>query len=147
MATKTQIQTAINSALPLKINKVKTIASLDVIVDEIYRTQLSDTQLTTNVVTRIPVGFSYNVVFKKTGNTVVFSGRLFNLTGFSVSNIDLMQITNTEFRPNGLSSTDLAFFCTNNLHLTLNPTNYIIRVNGTITAGSFATFNGTYTTI
>ena len=146
MATKTTIQNTISSALSIVINRAKTILSLNAIVDEIYNTQLIDTQATTNVVTVIPVGFNYNVVFKKTGNTVVFSGRLFNLTGSAISNFDLMTITNTEYRPNNLSSTDLVFFCTNNLYLSLNPASNIITVKGVVTSGYVVSFTGTYTT-
>ena len=146
MANKATIISNINSFITAIITVAKHRLSMLEVVNEIYQEPLIDTPLTTNVVTKIPDGFSYYVVFKKTGNTVVFTGRFFNLTGSAVSNVNLMTITNTEFRPNSLSSTDLAFFCTNNLYLTLNPSNYIIKINGTLASGEYGTFNGTYTT-
>ena len=146
MATKTQTQTAINSALPLKINKIKTIASLDVIVDELYRTQIIDTQATTNIVTLVQTGITYNIRFKKSGNSVNISGTLVNTNGFALSNVTLMDISNTEYRANNATTTAFYIYSSNNIAIGLTPVFNNIFLSGTLNAGQAIFFSGSYIT-
>ena len=76
MATKTNLISAINTQLTAIITQAKVrLASLQ-LVNEIYPTPISDTQLTTNIVTKISNNFTYNLQFSKVGRNIHIYGSI-----------------------------------------------------------------------
>ncbi len=100
MATKTNLISAINTQLTAIITQAKVrLASLQ-LVNEIYPTPISDTQLTTNVVTKISTNFTYNLQFTKTGRNIHICGIITNISGSILSSAeDILEVTNSEFKP------------------------------------------------
>ena len=100
MATKTNLISAINTQLTAIITQAKVrLASLQ-LVNEIYPTPISDTQSTTNVVTKIGTYFTYNLQFTKTGRNIHIYGRITNISGSILSDVEeILEVTNSEFEP------------------------------------------------
>ena len=100
MATKTNLISAINTQLTAIITQAKVrLASLQ-LVNEIYPTPISDTQLTTNIVTKISTNFAYNLQFTKTGRNIHVYGLITNISGSILSSVEeILEVTNSEFEP------------------------------------------------
>ena len=100
MATQTNLISAINTQLTAIITQAKVrLASLQ-LVNEIYPTPISDTQLTTNIVTKIGTKFTYNLQFSKVGRNIHICGSIKNISGSILSSVeDILKITNSEFEP------------------------------------------------
>ena len=104
MATKTTIENLINSNLASgsNITASEHRAVLNIILNELYPTPISDTQLTTNVVTKIGTNFTYNLQFSKVGRNIHVCGIITKVSGSSILGDDLeeiLEITNSEFEP------------------------------------------------
>ena len=102
MATKANLISAINAQLTAIITQAKVRLASSLIVDELYPTTYYENYNETSNVLVITdfqqVGFRYNVSFKKVGNTVFYSGYVFN----STTEIRLgyfIHIVNAEFLP------------------------------------------------
>ena len=95
--TKTELTSAIGTAISIVISRVKLLLGISKIVDEIYATPFYDTHLTTNVFTKESDNFSYILRGVKSGRNVSLSGRFTNTTGASISTQTLCDITNSEF--------------------------------------------------
>ena len=100
MATKTNLITAINTQLTAIITQAKVrLASLQ-LVNEIYPTPISDTQATTNVVTKISTNFTYNLQFTKTGRNIHIYGIITNVSGLILNSVEeILKVTTSEFEP------------------------------------------------
>ena len=100
MATKTNLISAINTQLTAIITQAKVrLASLQ-LVNEIYPTPISDTQSTTNVVTKIGTNFTYNLQFSKVGRNIHVCGSITNISGSILSSLEeILEVTNSEFEP------------------------------------------------
>lgn len=100
MATQTNLISAINTQLTAIITQAKVrLASLQ-LVNEIYPTPISDTQATTNVVTKIGTKFHYNLQFTKTGRNIHLCGSITNISGSILSSVEeILEVTNSEFEP------------------------------------------------
>jgi len=100
MATKTNLISAINTQLTAIITQAKVrLASLQ-LVNEIYPIPISDTQATTNVVTKIGTNFTYNLQFTKTGRNIHVYGSITNISGSILSSVEeILEVTNSEFEP------------------------------------------------
>ena len=100
MATKTNLISAINAQLTAIIRQAKVrLASLQ-LVNEIYPTPISDTQATTNVVTKISTNFTYKLQFTKTGRNIHVCGSITNVSGSILNSLeDILEVTNSEFEP------------------------------------------------
>ena len=102
MANKTTITNLINSNLA----DSSTILASEhraveiALLDAIYPTPISDTQLTTNVVTKIGTKFTYNLQFSKVGRNIHICGNINNVSGSVLNNVeDILAVTNAEFEP------------------------------------------------
>jgi len=73
----------------------------NVLVNEIYPTPISDTQATTNVVTKISTNFTYNLQFTKTGRNIHVCGSITNISGSILGGSveEILEVTNPEFEP------------------------------------------------
>ena len=102
MATKTTIENLINSNLASgsNITASEHRAVLNIILNELYPTPISDTQATTNVVTKIGTNFKYQLQFTKTGRNIHVCGSITNISGSILDYVDdILEVTNTEFKP------------------------------------------------
>ena len=103
MANKTTITNLINSNLA----DSSTILASEhraveiALLDAIYPTPISDTQLTTNVVTKIGTKFTYNLQFSKVGRNIHIYGYITNVSGSVLGSSveDILEVTNAEFEP------------------------------------------------
>ena len=143
MATKTNLISAINTQLTAIITQAKVrLASLQ-LVNEIYPTPISDTQATTNVVTKISTNFAYNLQFTKTGRNIHVCGSITNVSGSILGGSveEILEVTNSEFEP----YTTYSFICSNsngNVELSFN-SNALALVSS-IGVGETIIINQTY---
>ena len=100
MAIKSSITSTINGFITAIVTVSKVRSSFDTIVDNIYPTPISDTQLTTNVVTKISTKFTYNLQFTKTGRNIHICGNIKNVSGSILNSVEeILEVTNSEFEP------------------------------------------------
>ena len=100
MATKSSITSTINGFITAIVTVSKVRSSFDTIVDNIYPTPISDTQATTNVVTKISTNFTYNLQFTKTGRNIHVCGKITNISGSILNSVEeILEVTNSEFEP------------------------------------------------
>ena len=100
MATKTSITSAINGFITAIVTVTKVRSAFDTLLNNVYPTPISDTQLTTNVVTKIGTKFTYNLQFSKVGRNIHICGSITNISGSILSSVeDILKITNSEFEP------------------------------------------------
>ena len=142
MATKTNLISAINAQLTAIITQAKVrLASLQ-LVNEIYPTPISDTQLTTNVVTKIGTKFIYNLQFSKVGRNIHICGSITNVSGSILNSVeDILEVTNAEFEPYttyNLIGSNL----NGNVHLSFNSD--ALTLDGSMVDGETIIINQTY---
>lgn len=100
MATKTSITSAINGFITAIVTVTKVRSAFDTLLNNVYPTPISDTQLTTNIVTKIGTKFTYNLQFSKVGRNIHIYGSITNISGSILSSVeDILKITNSEFEP------------------------------------------------
>ena len=102
MATKTTIENLINSNLASgsNITASEHRAVLNINLNELYPTPISDTQATTNVVTKIGTKFTYNLQFSKVGRNIHVCGSITNVSGSILNSVEeILEVTNSEFEP------------------------------------------------
>ena len=100
MATKTSITSAINGFITAIVTVTKVRSAFDTLLNNVYPTPISDTQLTTNVVTKIGINFTYNLQFSKVGRNIHVYGSITNISGSILSSVEeILEVTNSEFEP------------------------------------------------
>ena len=102
MSTKTTIQNLIDTNLASGSNITATEhrAVLTSVLNNLYPTPISDTQLTTNVVTKIGTKFTYNLQFSKVGRNIHIYGGVTNISGSVLNSLEeILEVTNAEFEP------------------------------------------------
>ena len=144
MATKTTIENLINSNLASgsNITASEHRAVLNIILNELYPTPISDTQATTNVVTKISTNFTYNLQFTKTGRNIHICGSITNISGSILSSVeDILEVSNTEFEP----YTTYYFICSNqNGNVMLSFSSDALTLVSSIGVGETIIINQTY---
>ena len=102
MATKANLISAINAQLTAIITQAKVRLASSLIVDELYPTTyyenyngMSNVLVITNFYQE---GVRYYVSFKKVGNTVFYSGNIFNATT-EIKSGYFIHVVNAEFLP------------------------------------------------
>ena len=102
MATKANLISAINAQLTAIITQAKVRLASSLIVDELYPTTYYENYNGTSnvlvITTFLLEGLKYYVSFKKVGNTVFYSGNVFNATT-EIKSSYFIHIVNTEFLP------------------------------------------------
>lgn len=130
--TKAGLTTAISTALSIVITKIKVLASLGNIVDNLYPPTITElyTNLATTNTNTTPIGTThyYNSFWKKQGNIVHVKGTITNKTGSSVSNTDWFNIDAGEFTPASLGSIDALKFHGRSLS---DNRNVLMQINST----------------
>ena len=100
MATKTSIASAINGFITAIVTVTKVRSAFDTLLNNLYPTPISDTQLTTNVVTKIGTKFTYNLQFSKVGRNIHIYGSITNVSGSILGSLEeILEVTNAEFEP------------------------------------------------
>ena len=100
MATKTSITSAINGFITAIVTVTKVRSAFDTLLNNVYPTPISDTQLTTNVVTKIGTKFTYNLQFSKVGRNIHICGYIKNVSGSILNSVEeILEVTNAEFEP------------------------------------------------
>ncbi len=100
MATKTSITSAINGFITAIVTVTKVRSAFDTLLNNVYPTPISDTQLTTNIVTKIGTKFTYNLQFSKVGRNIHIYGIITNISGSILNSVeDILEVTNSEFEP------------------------------------------------
>ena len=100
MATKTSITSAINGFITAIVTVTKVRSAFDTLLNNVYPTPISDTQLTTNVVTKIGTKFTYNLQFSKVGRNIHIYGNIKNVSGSILNSVEeILEVTNAEFEP------------------------------------------------
>ena len=100
MATKTSITSTINGFITAIVTVTKVRSAFDTLLNNVYPTPISDTQLTTNVVTKIGTNFTYNLQFSKVGRNIHIYGGITNVSGSILNSVeDILEVTNAEFEP------------------------------------------------
>lgn len=100
MATKTSITSTINGFITAIVTVTKVRSAFDTLLNNVYPTPMSDTQLTTNVVTKIGTNFTYNLQFSKVGRNIHIYGSITNISGSILGSLeDILEVTNAEFEP------------------------------------------------
>ena len=100
MATKTNITSAINGFITAIVTVTKVRSAFDTLLNNVYPTPISDTQLTTNVVTKIGTKFTYNLQFSKVGRNIHIYGSITNVSGSILGSLEeILEVTNAEFEP------------------------------------------------
>ena len=142
MATKTNLISTINGFITAIVTVSKVRSSFDTIVDNIYPTPISDTQATTNVVTKIGAKFTYNLQFTKTGRNIHVYGRITNVSGsFLPIGESILAVTNSEFEP----YTTYNFIGSNtNGNVALSFSSNALTLVGSMGIGETITINQTY---
>ena len=144
MATKANLISAINAQLTAIITQAKVRLASSLIVDELYPTtyyenynEASNRLVITNFYQE---GVRYYVSFKKVGNTVFYSGNVFNATN-EIKSSYFIHIVNTEFLP----QTDKLFFtsASGGQRIEISGVSFSIEAVG---ASENTYFSGHYTT-
>ena len=102
MATKANLISAINAQLTAIITQAKVRLASSLIVDELYPTtyyeNYNEMSNVLVITTFSEEGVRYIVSFKKVGNTVFYSGNVFNNTT-EIKSGYFIQVVNAEFLP------------------------------------------------
>ena len=102
MATKTQIQNAINTIENSGLNPAAEVRAVyEAFKNAIYPDITLDTQATTNIFTQFGSNFNYTLRVFKVGNLVSVNGSIENVSGSIVSNVKVADITTSEYLPDG----------------------------------------------
>lgn len=144
MATKANLISAINAQLTAIITQAKVRLASSLIVDEIYPTTYYENYNGTSNVLVITTfqqeGLKYYVSFKKVGNTVFYSGNVFNATT-EIKSGYFIHIVNTEFLP----QTDKLFWTSSSGGQRIEISGYSFDIEA-VGASENTYFSGQYTT-
>lgn len=143
MATKTSITSAINGFITAIVTVTKVRSAFDTLLNNLYPTPISDTQLTTNVVTKVGTKIAYNLQFSKVGRNIHISGTIKNVSGPILELVeDILEVTNAEFKP----YTSYVFICSNaNRNVQLFFDSYgLLTLLSSMDAGETIFINQTY---
>jgi hypothetical protein len=152
MYTKTQVETLINTLIDNGLNKALKVREIlkGIFFDTIFPAVLREQSSTpsTNIIIGTPKdGYSFDIQFKRVGNTVFMQGRIFNNSGIQ-SGLSLVPITNALFQPifqPHFSATmiNLSDLSTKSVHGTIS-SNEIWLINASIPANNYIVFNCHY---
>ena len=116
------------------------------LINNIYPTPITDTHLTTNILTRINTNFTYNLTFTKIGRMVHVNGTITSVSGSIMSLEDIASITTSEFSP--YSGYSFAFTTSiSNSQCAFNISGGGIFLVSSLGAGETVFFNASYPTL
>ena len=126
--TKTELTSAIGTAIAIIVSRVKVLLGLSKIVDVLYPTEVNDTEVLQTYTTKGGTSITYSLYFIKQGNVVYFRLSFRNVTTTSLSGGDsIFTFKNTEYKPKAVS---LFYFKTTSgtsvINLYLSPSGIVI---------------------
>jgi hypothetical protein len=132
MATKTGLTTAISSAITVVITRAKLLLGLDELIDEIYPTQVTDTQTSETYTTKTGTNINYSITVIKSGNIAHIKGTVTNNTSSLLGAQNVFSWKSNEFKPKS-GVNDVVFTASNNpastIRLFLNNNNLTLLSN------------------
>ena len=105
--TKTELTSAIGTAIAIIVSRVKVLLGLSKIVDVLYPTAVTDTHLTQTYTTKAGTLINYSLKLIKHGNAIHISGSVTNTTNTTLSGQPIFDWKDTEYQP--ISSTSQYF--------------------------------------
>lgn len=142
MATKTSITSTINGFITAIVTVAKVRNAFDTLLNNVYPTPISDTELTTNVVTKISTNFIYDLQFSKVGRNIHIYGSITNVSGSILDEIeDILEVTSTEFEPYTTYNL-IGFNLNGNVQLSFN--SEALKLVSSIGVGETIIINQTY---
>lgn len=160
MSTKAQLvqldETNIKTN-PSKIVPLNHSVMNNALIDEFFtapKTEKSDTISTNTILNETISGYTYDITFKKVGNTVFVNGKITNFSG-TPSGINLVGITNIFYKPKdsdvslpNFSATKWNFSSSTGIavHLTIDSESKFKIVNTALNTSEYIVFNGVYFT-
>jgi hypothetical protein len=145
MATKANLISAINGFLTSIVTILKHRNSMLEVVNELYNSKVTDNEATTNILTvESIVGLTYVLNFHKVGNSVNVYGRITNETGGILSNVDLAEITTSEYFTDATALNPVVFSSSDSI-FQIGATQKI-KLNTTLNDGDIAYVNFSYVT-
>ena len=105
--TKTELTSAIGTAIAIIVSRVKVLLGLSKIVDVLYPTAVTDTHLTQTYTTKEGTLINYSLKLIKHGNAIHISGSVTNTTNTTLSGQPIFDWKDTEYQP--ISSTSQYF--------------------------------------
>jgi len=97
--TKTELTSAIGTAITIVISRVKLFLGLSKIVDVVYPVAVTDSNTTETYTTKEGSAITYTITLIKHGNAVHISGNVTNTTNSALSGQDIFDWKNTEYKP------------------------------------------------
>jgi len=122
MATKSNLITALNGFITAIITPTKHRNANNAIVDEIYPTQVTDSQATETYTTKAGTNINYSITVIKSGNIAHIKGTVTNNTSSLLGSQNVFTWKNNEFRPkSGVNDVNfIASNANNSIRLFLN---------------------------
>ena len=146
MAIKSSITSTINGFITVIVTVAKTRSAFSTLLDNVYPTPITDTHLTTNVVTSINSNFTYDLTFTKIGRMVHVNGRITSISGSSMFVEDIASITTSEFLPySGYSFSFTTSISNSKCNFNINSDG--ITLASSLGAGESVYFNVSYPTL
>jgi hypothetical protein len=99
MATKTSLLTTINGFITAVITQAKHRSSMSAVVDEIYPSNVTDSQATETYTTKAGTSINYSIRITKSGNIAHISGTVRNTTAGILGSQNVFTWKDNEFRP------------------------------------------------
>jgi len=112
MATKTSLLTTINGFITSVITQTKHRSSMSAVVDEIYPTQVTDSQTSETYTTKAGTNINYSITVIKSGNIAHVKGTVTNNTSSLIGSQNIFTWKNNEFRPKS-GFNDVSFIASN----------------------------------
>jgi hypothetical protein len=113
--TKTELTTEIGSAITIIISRVKLLLGISKIIDNLYPSEVFDSNTTETYTTKSGTSIEYTIAFLKQGNCVTPRLKVRNVTSSSIaSGTQIFTFKTNEFKPKGgLSSLPLKMVTSN----------------------------------
>jgi hypothetical protein len=99
MATKANLLSTINGFITAVITQAKHRSSMSTVVDEIYPSNVTDSQTTETYTTKAGTNFSYSIRITKSGNIAHIKGEVRNITNSLQSSQNIFTWKDNEFKP------------------------------------------------
>jgi hypothetical protein len=99
MATKANLLSTINGFITAVITQAKHRSSMSAVVDEIYPSNVTDSQTTETYTTKAGTNFSYSIRITKSGNIAHIKGEVRNITNSLQSSQNIFTWKDNEFKP------------------------------------------------
>jgi hypothetical protein len=99
MATKSGLLATINGFITAVITQAKVRSAYSSVVDELYPSVFTDSQLSETYTTKSGSNLGYSITMHKSGNQVFIQGRITNLTSLSIGAQNIFSWKDTAFKP------------------------------------------------